>query len=109
MIGCSHKGCIMFEKSLVFSFPFSMQLAIILKHFLTPKVQPAALGTDNIYKLQVSGFTLLIPTYKGYMWVLVTTGNTGICILSGNLIGCFNVLKIVKILLKAYPRQFYKS
>ena len=28
MIGCSHKGCIMFEKSLVFSFQFSMQLAI---------------------------------------------------------------------------------
>jgi len=75
MIGCSHKGCIMFAKSLVFSFQFSMQLAIILKHSLTPKVQPAASGTDNIYKLQISGFTLLIPTYKGYMWILVTTGN----------------------------------
>ena len=63
------------EKSLVFSFQFSMQLAIFLKHSLTPKVQPAASRADNIYKLQVSGFTLLIPAYKGYMWVLVTTGN----------------------------------
>ena len=99
----------MFAKSLVFSFQFSMQLAIILKHSLTPKVQPAASGTDNIYKLQVSGFTLLIPTYKGYMWVLVTTGNIWICILSGKLIGHFNILKTVRILLKEYPRRFYKS
>ena len=109
MIGCSHKGCIRFEKSLVFSFQFSMQLAIFLKHSLTPKVQPAASRADNIYKLQVSGFTLLIPAYKGYMWVLVTTGNISICILSGNLIGHFNVLKIVRILLKEYPRRFSKS
>ena len=74
MIGCSHKDCIMFKRSLVFTFQFSMQLAIILKHSWTPRVQPAASGTDDIYKPQLSGFTLLIPRSKGYMWVLVTIG-----------------------------------
>ena len=62
MIGCSHKDYIMFKRSLVFTFQFSMQLAIILKHSWTPTVQSAASGTDNIYKIQLNGFTLLIPS-----------------------------------------------
>lgn len=73
MIDCSYKYCMIFERCFLVTFQFSMQLGVILKHSWTPRVWPAASGT-NIYKLQLSG--LLIPASKVYTWVLVTTGKT---------------------------------
>lgn len=48
MIDCSLKDYPMLERSTAFTFQFSMQLAIILKHSWTPRVQPVALRTDDI-------------------------------------------------------------
>lgn len=88
MIVGSHTDCTMFKNSLAFTFQFSMQLATIPKHSWTSRVQPAISGTDNIHKLQLPGFILLIPSSKGHMWVLVTPGKKcDFCVLSENFIG----------------------